>query len=98
MSEKYQITGPEDEKLGVFFTPEKEKVTIGGKTRFRPFLDYIVFDYLGLKLKDITKEGVKQKHKYRYTIKVSPKRFRRKLYSLRSKYTFEKINSIIKLM
>lgn len=98
MSEKYQITGPDEEVLGVHFqTITKKILMIGSKSKFLPFLQHVIFNVMGFEEKDVFKKEIRQKHKYRYYFKISEPDFRRKWYVVMDKYKIEKIDSIIKI-
>ena len=98
MSEKYQIKGPEGEVLGVHFqTITNTVLMVGSKSKFKPFLEHIIFDVMKFRKKDVTEEGIRQKHKYRYYLDVSEADFRRKWYLVLDKYGVTKIDSIIKI-
>lgn len=98
MSEKYKISGPDDEVLGVHFQTIKQKMLmVGSKSKYLPFLQHVLFDVMGFKETDVCTKGVRQKHKYRYHFKIDEKEFRRKWYLVLDKYRVDKIDSIIKI-
>jgi hypothetical protein len=97
MSKKYKVTGPEGEELGIHFREKNCSIMVGGKLKFKPFLEHICFKVLGLKRIDVTKEGIRQQHKYRYSFSVDVDEVRKAFYTLRERYKVEEIESIVKL-
>ena len=97
MSKKYKITGPDGEELGLHFREKEGYLMVGGRLKFKPFLDHICFRVLGLSGLDVTKEGRRQAHKYRYYFDVHPDFIKTRLYGLREKYSLEEVESIVKL-
>lgn len=98
MSEKYQIDGPEGEVLGVHFQTITSKILmVGAKSKYRPFLEHVLFDIMGFTKADVHREEVRQKSKYRYYFKIDKHEFKRKWYAVIDKYKITEIDSIIKI-
>lgn len=97
MSKKYQVTGPDGEVIGIHFREKDGTLMAGGRLKFKPFLDHICFTVLGLCGADVTSEGKRQQHKYRYHFDVDSDYILQKFYSLRERYKVEEIGSIIRI-
>ena len=97
MMEKHLIRGPEEERIILQYHKESETLMAGCLNKFRPFLEHLCFRVLKLKVSSIQKEEKnRQNHKHRYYFTIDPLHFQTQMYSVKEKYSVNKISSIIK--